>query len=92
VASLKRKFKELYTKRVSTGDPNCPPAVLRTKRLKQAIVDLMDGTDFRSEEGGDAADDNMPGLGEGEGNNNDGDGDDAGNILMMRWLPLMLQF
>jgi hypothetical protein len=29
------------------------------------IVDLMDGTDLRSE----AADDSMPGLGEGEGNN-----------------------
>ena len=40
VGSLKRKFKELHSKRVSTGDPNCPPAVLRAKRLKQAIVNL----------------------------------------------------
>ena len=79
VASLKRKFKELYTKRVSTGDPSCPHAVRKAKRLKQAIVDLMDGTDLQSEEGGNAANDSsMPGLGEGEdNNNNDGDGGDV---------------
>jgi len=83
VGSLRRKFKELYSKKVSTGDPNCPPSVRRAKRLKQGIVELMDGTDLQSN--GDAADDSMPGLGEGEGmpglgegnNNNDGDGDDA---------------
>ena len=87
VGSLKRKFKELHNRRVSTGDPSCPPAVRRAKRLKQAIIDLMDGTDLNSEEGGDAADDSsmpglgegegMPSLGEGEGNNNNGDGNDA---------------
>ena len=84
VGSLRRKFKELYSKRVSTGDPNCPPSVRTAKRLKQAIVDLMDGTDLQSNEGGDAADDSMPGLEEGEGmpglgegNNNNGDGNDA---------------
>ena len=27
VGSLKRKFKEIHSRRVSTGDPNCPPAV-----------------------------------------------------------------
>jgi len=95
VTSLKRKFKELYTKRVSTGDPHCPPAVRKAKRLKQAIVELMDGTDLQSEEGGNAADDHsmprlgegdgMPGLGEGEDNNYDGDdngGDDNGDGVL----------
>ena len=88
VTSLKRKFKELYTKRVSTGDPHCPPAVRKAKRLKHAIVELMDGTDLQSEEGGNAADDmpglgegdGMPGLGEGEDNNNDGD-DNSDGVL-----------
>jgi hypothetical protein len=60
VTSLKRKFKELYTKRVSTGDPHCPPAVRKAKRLKHAIVELMDGTDLQSEEGLGEGDD-MPG-------------------------------
>ena len=86
VTSLKRKFKELYTKRVSTGDPHCPPAVRKAKRLKHAIVELMDGTDLQSEEGGNAADDrSMPGLGEGEDNNYDGDdngGDDNGDGVL----------
>ena len=90
VTSLKRKFKELYTKRVSTGDPHCPPAVRKAKRLKHAIVELMDGTDLQSEEGGNAADDHsmpglgegddMPGLGEGEDNNNNND-DGGGDVL-----------
>ena len=82
VTSLKRKFKELYTKRVSTGDPHCPPAVRKAKRLKHAIVELMDGTDLQSEEGGNAADegDDMPGLGEGEDNNNNND-DGGGDVL-----------
>ena len=95
VTSLKRKFKELYTKRVSTGDPHCPPAVRKAKRLKHAIVELMDGTDLQSEEGGNAADDHsmprlgegdgMPGLGEGEDNNYGGDdngGDDNGDGVL----------
>ena len=42
VDSLKRKFKELHLKRIPTGDPNCPPAVCRAKRLRRAIINLMD--------------------------------------------------
>ena len=59
-----KQFKELNGKRVSTGDPNCPPAVCRAKRLKQAIVDLMGGTDLNSEvEGDDDEDgDSVPAL------------------------------
>ena len=62
VGSLKRKFKELHSKRVSTGDPNCLPAVLRAKRLKQAIVNLMDGTDLQSEGEDDDDEDGLPSL------------------------------
>ncbi len=46
--SLKRKFKELHLKRIPTGDPNCPPAVCHAKRLRRAIIDLMDGSDMNS--------------------------------------------
>lgn len=31
VDSIKRKFKELYSKKVKTGDPNCPQEVRRAK-------------------------------------------------------------
>ncbi len=59
--SLKRKFKELHNKRIPTGNPNCPPAVVQAKRLRREIVEKMDGTDLNSEAGdglGDNEDDN----------------------------------
>jgi len=73
VGSLKRKFKELHGKRVSTGDPNCPPAVRRAKRLKQGIIDLMDGTDLQSEEDEDDDDDGVPPLNFGGEDDDDAD-------------------
>jgi hypothetical protein len=36
--SLKRKFKELYIKRIPSGDPHCPPVVLHAKQLRNAIM------------------------------------------------------
>ena len=48
VDSLKRKFKELHIKRIPTGDPHCPPAVRRAKQLRNAIIELMDGSDLNS--------------------------------------------
>ena len=48
VDSLKRKFKELHIKRIPTGDPHCPPAVRRAKHLRNAIIEMMDGTDLNS--------------------------------------------
>jgi hypothetical protein len=48
VDSLKRKFKELHLKRIPTGDPNCPPAVRHAKRLRRAIINLMDGSNLKS--------------------------------------------
>jgi hypothetical protein len=64
VDSLKRKFKELHIKRIPTGDPHCPPAVRHSKQLKNAIIELMDGSDLNSRgesSGGsdDDADDNQ---------------------------------
>ena len=64
VESLKRKFKELHIKQIPTGDPHCPPAVRRAKRLREAIIALLDGSDQNEvddyalgdgEQGGDAA-------------------------------------
>ncbi len=49
--SFKLKFKELHYKRIPTSDPNCPPAVVRAKRLRWEIVEKMDGTDLNSEAG-----------------------------------------
>ncbi len=48
VDSLKHMFKEFHLKRIPTGDPNCPPAVCCAKRLRRAIIDLMDGSDLNS--------------------------------------------
>jgi hypothetical protein len=45
--SLKRKFKELYGKRIPTRDPHCPPAVCRAKQLRYAIIEWMDGSDLK---------------------------------------------
>ena len=60
VSSLKRKFKELHIKRVSTGDPHCPPAVRRAKRIKRAIVERMDGASLASLGSGDPDDEDQP--------------------------------
>jgi hypothetical protein len=57
VDSLKHKFKELHLKRIPTGDPNCPPAVRRAKRLRRAIINLMDGSDMNSQLREDNGDD-----------------------------------
>ena len=46
VDSLKRKFKELHSKKVPTGDPVCPPAVRRAKQLRQMIIEKMDASDL----------------------------------------------
>ena len=60
MCSLKRKFKELHIKRVSTGDPHCPPAVRRAKRIKRAIVERMDGASLASLGSGDSNDEDQP--------------------------------
>ncbi len=42
VDSLKRKFKELHTKKNPTKDTLCPPAVRRAKRLRVEIIRTLD--------------------------------------------------
>ncbi len=54
VDSLKHKFKELHNKKIPTGDPECPPAVARAKRLRHQIIDKMDGTDLNDEDDDDS--------------------------------------
>ncbi len=46
VDSLKRKFKELHNKKIPTGDPLCPPAIRRAKRVRYLIIDKMDASDL----------------------------------------------
>jgi hypothetical protein len=69
VDSIKRKFKELYSKRVKTGDPNCPQEVCRAKRLRHQIIESMNASDLNtvvagSEEQGSESGDDASSLGE----------------------------
>ena len=70
VDSIKRKFKELYSKRVKTGDPNCPQEVRRAKRLRHQIVESMNASDLNTvvagseEQGRESGDDLSSVLGE----------------------------
>ena len=69
VDSIKRKFKELYSKRVKTGDPNCPQEVRRAKRLRHQIIESMNASDLNtvvagSEEGSSESGDDASSLGE----------------------------
>ena len=43
----KYQFNPIFT-RVSDEDPHCPPAVRRAKQLRNAIIELMDGSDLNS--------------------------------------------
>ncbi|KAL3827268.1 hypothetical protein ACHAXA_004743 [Cyclostephanos tholiformis] len=70
VDSIKRKFKELYSKRVKTGDPNCPQEVCRAKRLRHQNVESMNASDLNTvvagseEQGSESGDDLSSVLGE----------------------------
>ena len=77
VDSLKRKFKELHIKRIPTGDPHCPPAVRRAKQLRNAIIELMDGSDLNSPARGTRTD--ATGMGGESGESSGGSDDNADN-------------
>jgi hypothetical protein len=68
VDSIKRKFKELYSRRVKTGDPNCPQEVRRAKRLRHQIVESMNASDLNTvvagseEQGSESGDDDASSL------------------------------
>ncbi len=57
VDSIKRKFKELYSKKIPTGDPNCPQEIRRAKWLRRQIINSMNASDLNSEEEGSGSDD-----------------------------------
>ena len=57
VDSIKRKFKQLHNKKIPTGNPICPPAVRWAKRLRTAIIELMDSSDINGEDDDPPADD-----------------------------------
>jgi len=50
VDSIRRKFKQLHNKKIPTGNPICPPAVRWAKRLRTAIIELMDSSDINGED------------------------------------------
>jgi len=50
VDSIKRKFKQLHNKKIPTGDPICPPAVRLAKRVRMAIIELMDSSDLNDDD------------------------------------------
>ena len=50
VDSIKRKFKQLHNKKIPTGDPICPPAVRCAKRVRMAIIELMDSSDLNEDD------------------------------------------
>ena len=43
--TLKRKFKELYQKKIPTGDPSCPPEVRKAKILNRYIIEKAEVSD-----------------------------------------------
>ena len=47
---LRRKFQELYRKKKSTGDPDCPLSVKRAKLLRRAIIKRCEVDDAEVEE------------------------------------------
>ena len=64
VDSIKRKSKQLHNTKIPTGDPVCPPAVRTAKRVRNAIINLMDSSDLNEEE----EEDDDEGGGEHNGN------------------------
>eukprot|EP00521_Asterionellopsis_glacialis_P015948 CAMPEP_0195305870 /NCGR_PEP_ID=MMETSP0707-20130614/36912_1 /TAXON_ID=33640 /ORGANISM="Asterionellopsis glacialis, Strain CCMP134" /LENGTH=133 /DNA_ID=CAMNT_0040370077 /DNA_START=17 /DNA_END=418 /DNA_ORIENTATION=- len=46
VNSLKRKFGKLYRTQIPTGDPNCPPEVVRAKRISRDIKERAECDNF----------------------------------------------
>jgi len=46
VDSIRRKFKSLRNHRKPTGDPECPPTVVRAKRLNRMIKGRMAVVEF----------------------------------------------
>jgi hypothetical protein len=83
--SLRTKFKHLKNKRKPTGDPTCPPEVVRAKRAYRAIESRMevvnlnddgDGNGPDSQEDDDEDMEDMDGMDHAAHEDNDDDDDD----------------
>jgi len=68
--SLRRKFQEISRRTGPTGDPNCPPYVIKAKRINRQLVQMIDASSGGSEDGrsddglSDASDLGYEGAGE----------------------------
>ena len=68
--SLRRKFQEIARRTGPTGDPNCPPYVIKAKRINIQLVQMIDassgGSEAEKSEDGlsDASDSEDAGVGE----------------------------
>jgi len=87
--SLHRKFQEISRRTGPTGDPNCPPYVIKAKRINRQLVQMIDASSGgseakRSDDGlSNASDSEDKGAGEfanviNEMNNTAGDGNGNG--------------
>ena len=67
---MRRKFQEIARRTGPTGDPNCPPYVIKAKRINIQLVQMIDASSGgseaeRSEDGlSDASDSEDAGVGE----------------------------
>jgi hypothetical protein len=50
--SLKKKFQDLYKKKIPTGDPHIPPEVRRAKLIQKKILGTNAAADISEENGG----------------------------------------
>ena len=68
--SLRRKFQEISRRTGPTGDPNCPPYVIKAKRINRQLIQMIDASSGGSEAGrsddglSDASDSGYEGAGE----------------------------
>ena len=68
--SLRRKFQEVSRRTGPTGDPNCPPYVIKAKRINRQLIQMIDASSGGSEAGrsydglSDASDLGYEGAGE----------------------------
>ena len=68
--SLRRKFQEISRRTGPTGDPNCPPYVIKAKYINRQLVQMIDASSGGSEAGrsddglSDASDSEYEGAGE----------------------------
>jgi len=95
VESLRCKFQKIACRTGPTGDPNCPPCVIKAKRVNRKLVQMIDassgGSEAKRSEGGlsNASDSEDAGVGEfanfiNEMNNAAGNGNGGGRRLMRK--------